>query len=365
MLIKNVKIVNHNQIIECADIEFSKKITKITPTKNKAQYLLVPGFIDTHIHGFMNKDVMDSSAAVEDISLNLARNGITSFMPTAMTASWENIQIALKNIALAKCQGAKNIGIHIEGPFIGEAKKGAHKLEWLRRATREDILEMLNSSNHQLKKISYDPLMVEEKLVPFMVQIDIMPSIGHSAASYDQAMKYYDLGSTNTCHLWNAMSGIDSRKPGILEASLERHDVYSELIVDFHHICQESIVFTLNHKDINHLMCVSDAIRPAYGPDGKSISGGINIEKHGLTIYLEGTTTIAGSGICLHDSFKNLASLDLDYRDIVKLTSYNAAKAHNLKDRAQIKANKLADLVLMDLKTLDIKEVYIDGQKVK
>ncbi|WP_027120451.1 N-acetylglucosamine-6-phosphate deacetylase [Mycoplasmopsis lipofaciens] len=366
MLIKNVKIVNFNETINNADLIIEdNKIKNIIKKDGYGKKILMPGLIDTHIHGFMNDDVMDSKEAVERISINLAKNGITSFMPTAMTNSWEKILKSLNHISKANYKGAKYIGTHIEGPYIGIEKKGAHKPEWLKTATKENIDELLKASEYKLKKISFDPKMLNNELIKYLVTKNVIPSIGHSAATYKQAQDAYDAGATCTCHLWNAMSGVDSRNPGLAEASLENKNVYAEMIIDFQHICPETINFSIKHKGIDKIMCISDAIKPAYIEDGPSISGGIKINKKGLLITLDGTNTIAGSGICIYDSVKFLRQLNYSFNDIVKLTSYNSAKNCNLNNTALIKEGYDADFIILDENTLDLEEVYINGIKIK
>ncbi|ADE19844.1 N-acetylglucosamine-6-phosphate deacetylase [Mycoplasma crocodyli] len=364
-LIENVKIINHDKIIKNADVVIENNIIKQVIKKDgEGRRILVPGFIDTHIHGFGGDDVMDGSEAVERISKKLASFGITSFMPTAMTADWQVFLKSLNNISKAKNLVCKNIGIHIEGPYIGPEKKGAHKLEWLRTATLDDIKSIMESSNYTLRKISFDPTRLNNDIVKYLVSNRIIPSIGHSAADYATSIAAYAAGASCTCHMWNAMSGVDSRNPGMLQAALSVKKPYVELIVDFMHVSKESVEFSIKNRGANKIICVSDAIRPAHGQDGKSISGGIPVNKKGLLITLDGTNTIAGSGICLYDAFKNLASLNVPLSKIVKMTSYNAAKNCNLKNTAQIKKNYIADLVIMD-NELNILDVYVEGRRIE
>ncbi|WP_406614384.1 N-acetylglucosamine-6-phosphate deacetylase [Mycoplasma corogypsi] len=281
MIIKNVKIVNFDQTINNADIEIEGKLIKniVIHKEGMGSRTIVPGFIDTHIHGFADYDVMEGSLAVEKISYQLAKHGTTSFMPTAMTNKWETILVALKNIAQTKNFTSKNLGIHIEGPYIGLEKKGAHKPEYLIKATKENVEELFLASQKQLKKISFDPNMASIEIQNKMFELGIIPSIGHSPALYEEAKKFFDNGCYSVCHLWNAMSGVDSRKPGIVQAALMDQKVYTEVIVDLHHIVNQTIDFTIKNKGIDKIICISDAIKPAYSADGDSISGDIPITK--------------------------------------------------------------------------------------
>ncbi|QGZ97527.1 N-acetylglucosamine-6-phosphate deacetylase [Mycoplasma sp. NEAQ87857] len=366
MEIKNITIVNHDQTINNADLETQEgKIIKITPKEGMGDYYLVPGFIDTHIHGFYNYDVMQGKEACSVISKELAKQGTTSFMPTAMTGSMQEMQLALSNIANNSNWTSKFLGIHIEGPFIGLAKKGAHDPKYLIEATNKIIDQLNTSANGKLRKISFDPLMVSLDTMKHMQDNNIIPSIGHSGCNYALAEEYFNNGCDSVCHLWNAMSGVDSRNPGLLQAALTNNNCYVELICDLFHVSKESILFTKKNKDISSIIAVSDAIKPAYYQDGDNISGGIEVTKEGKKIVLKGTNTIAGSGICIHDAFVNLVNIGFSLNEAVAITSYNAARHLKLNDLGIIAVNKTADFVLLDKNDLSIKDVYINGAKIQ
>ncbi|WP_426461189.1 N-acetylglucosamine-6-phosphate deacetylase [Mycoplasma hafezii] len=365
MIIKNVQIVNFDSIIKNANVTIEdSKITKIEPIDGEASSILVPGFIDTHIHGFYNHDVMDGAEDLAVVSAELAKNGTTSFMPTAMTRSWEEILVSLKHMANNHKWVSKNLGFHIEGPFIGLAKKGAHKDEYLLKGTDKRVERMYLESKNKLKKISFDPLMVSIPTMKYMQKLDIIPSIGHSGADFALTKKYFENGCTSVCHLWNAMTGVDSRNPGMLEAALMDKNTYVELICDLFHVSKESIWFTIQNKGVDKIICVSDAIKPAYYHDGDNISGNIPVTKEGKAIYLKGTKTIAGSGIAIIDAFWNLIEIGVPIKDAVAMTSYNSAQYLNKPELGYIDVDKTADLVLLAKKDLKLLQVYIDGKPI-
>ncbi|WP_036452588.1 N-acetylglucosamine-6-phosphate deacetylase [Mycoplasma buteonis] len=366
MKINNVKIVNFDSTIENANITFEDGIiTEIEEIKGTPEAILVPGFIDTHIHGFYNHDVMDGISDLEIVSQKLAENGTTSFMPTAMTRSWSEILNSLNQMSKAKKFTARNLGLHIEGPFIGEAKKGAHKTEYLLKGTEKRIERMYLESRNKLKKISFDPTVVSLDVMKYMLKLDIIPSIGHSAATFELSKEFFDNGCTSVCHLWNAMSGVDSRNPGMLQAALMNENAYVELICDLFHVSKESILFTIHNKGVDKIMCISDAIKPAYYEDGDNISGNIPVTKEGLAIYLKGTKTIAGSGIALIDAFRNLIKIGISLEDAVAMTSYNAAKYLKKDKLGYISKDKFADFVLLEPKEFKILNVYINGNEIR
>ncbi|WP_117275113.1 N-acetylglucosamine-6-phosphate deacetylase [Mycoplasmopsis edwardii] len=366
-IIKDVKVINPDSTINNADVIIENNFIKeIIPKSGEGSMLLIPGFIDTHIHGMGNYDVMEGAKALQNISTQLSRYGTTSFMPTLMTNSWETIIKSLKEIAHNEFWVSRNLGFHIEGPFIGNDKKGAHKQEFLLKATKQRIKQLAVESEYNLKKISFDPSMMSIKNFKFMQEeLHIIGSIGHSSASYALAEEFFKNGCTLVCHLWNAMSGVDSRNPGIAQAALYHDDVYTELIIDFVHSSKETILFTIKNKTPDKIIAVSDAIKPAYYEDGENISGGVPVFKKGKLITLLNTNTIAGSGIMIYDAFVNLVKIGISLNDAVKMTSYNAAKHLGHCKLGKIEKNFLADFIIMNPKNYKIKSVYIDGRRIK
>lgn len=359
--LENVKIINHDQVIENAIIEINgSKISKITPIDGQAEHIVVPGFIDVHIHGFMGKDNMEGKQAVEYISSELKKVGTTSFLPTAMTQDVSIIKKALKDISEAKSSGAKILGIHLEGPFISHEKKGAHDEQFLLKPTKELIDEFYEASNKTLKKMTIAPELFSVDLLKHLTSLGIVGSIGHTNGTSDDVLKAISGGASSCTHLWNAMTGVANRTPGIVEGILLEENIYAELICDLIHVDKEAINLSVKTKGTNRIIATTDALKAAGMPDGDSISGGLEVTKKGLYITLKGTNVLAGSGATMLDNFKNLIKLRYDIKDVVAMTSYNAAK--NLKvDLGQLKEGKEADLIIMD-KNFNIKEVLVKGE---
>lgn len=361
MLLRNVKIINHNEIIDNADIEINGSIiTKITPVSGVAQNIVVPGFIDVHIHGFMGKDNMDSKEAVEFISSELKKVGTTSFLPTAMTESFENMNRSLKDISEARALGARILGSHLEGPFIALEKKGAHNADYLIKPTRELINELWNASNKTIRKMTIAPELFTDELIQHLVSLGIVPSIGHSNGKASDVEKAVKNGASACTHLWNAMTGIANRNPGVTEGILLSDKVYAELICDFIHVDKEAINLSIKSKGVNRIIATTDALKPAGTPDGDSISGGLAVTKKGNLITLKDSETIAGSGIAMIDNFKNLVSLGYDLKDVVAMTSYNAAQNLGVA-LGEIKINAEADIVVLD-NNYNIVKVLVKGE---
>ena len=363
--IKNVKIINPFETIENASVEIvDGKISKITKETGVANHVLIPGFIDTHIHGFGGHDCMDGVKATEEISKSLAKFGTTSFFPTAMTASWNDIIKSLENISNAQSLGSKISGIHLEGPFISKIKKGAHDENFIIDLTKEKAVQLIESSNNKLRKITIAATSSKKDVVQYFVENNVVVSLGHDHGTSDDARKVIWHGARSATHLWNAMTGVNNRNPGLVEAFLQDDKVYTELITDLIHVDPEAIKLTIKCKTPDKVVVITDAIRPAGLENGQYTSGGLDVTKVNNLITLKNTNTIAGSGATMHDNFINLINLGVPINDVVKMTSYNAAKSSNLNGVGEIKENNIADFILLE-NNYNIYKVYIDGKEVK
>lgn len=370
MIIKDVKIVNYHETIENADVEIVNDIIlSIKPKHGFAKDILIPGFIDSHLHGYMGLDVMDSKKAVEKISDNLLKVGVTSFLPTVMTSKWPTIIETLQFIT--QSQKRQIVGINLEGPFISSTKKGAHEPKYLLKPTIEHIEALVKASQGKLRKITFAP---EEAtnlsaIIDVMLKHKIIPSIGHTNGDNLIIKKAIEHGSTSATHLWNAMTGVNNRNPGTAQIVLNSSSVFAEIICDLIHVDLETIILTINAKTPKKLIVVSDAIRPSGLENGEYESGSLKVTKNGQLITLKNTSTIAGSGSTVYDGFKNLCKLlnsrhlNLTLNDIVAMTSYNVAKHFNLEKVGKIAPNFYADLVILD-QNHEIVKVISKGKSV-
>ncbi|MCK5807039.1 MAG: N-acetylglucosamine-6-phosphate deacetylase [Mycoplasmataceae bacterium] len=362
MKLENVKIVNFNKTIANADVLIENgKIKTITEKEGEGTITLIPGFIDTHTHGGAGYDFMDGKEATEKISEAFTEFGVTSIYATIMTRDMETMYTALEEIAKAESKGANILGIHSEGPFLAPEKKGAHKLEELKRGDLAILKKMFDASHGKLKKISYAPEVVSDDFIKMMVELKIMPSVGHTFATYERTMEAIELGSLECCHLWNAMTGVENRNPGAAEAILTDDRIMAEIIADFVHVDKATLLFTLKNKGPKFITLITDSIRPAGLPDGESESGGTVIVKKGPKIVLKGTDTIAGSGGTMHINFKNVLSLGVTMEEAVMMTSYNSAKSLMLKGKGYIQEGMDADLLLIR-NDLSIEKTIVGGE---
>ena len=365
MIIKNVKVINPTHIIANANIYLTKngKIRKVEKLKGTAKRLMIPGFIDLHIHGLKNHDVMDGKEAVQAISKHLAGYGTTSYLPTLMTATMPKILDALKAINNLKMVGSNILGFHLEGPFISKEKKGAHNSQLLLKPTIKHLDRLLEAANYKLKKIVMAPEVTDLKVLKYALKNNVIVAMGHSNAKGQIIDDFIKGGAQSVTHLWNGMSGFINRNPGLVQKTFTNKEIKAELICDLAHIDKETLLFTIKTKGADNIIAITDAIKPAKTNFKESISGGQVIIKDGKYIRVKSSMSIAGGNSVMYDNFKNLVKLGISLVDCVKMTSYNAAQELNV-NKGEIKPTKDADLLILN-ENLTIEEIFIGGKKWK
>lgn len=363
MRIDNVKVINFDQTIDNATVEIENgKIKNVIPKIGESNKILIPGFIDIHMHGMMGHDFMDGKEATEKISNEVVKFGVTSIVPTIMTRELDVMLKSLFDISRAKSIGANIIAIHSEGPFISLNRKGAHNPDLIMDGDSKVLKKMYKASHGLLRKMTIAPENCKNDFIKKMVKLDIVPSIGHTDASAERVNEVIALGALHCTHLWNAMSGVENRNPGAAEEILLNKDIYAEVIADFIHVDEKTLELTYRSKGSDRIILVTDSIRPAGLEDGESESGGIKIVKKGLKITLKGTDTIAGSAATMYDCFRNVLKMGVSIQEAVKMSSYNAAKSLNLK-KGLISEGYDADLIILD-EELKVENVFINGDKI-
>ena len=364
MKIENVKIVNHNYTIENADVIIENKIIKkIIKKEGKANNILIPGFVEIHIHGFGGKDAMDSSKAIEYMSKELAKVGVTTFLPTLMTSGWSKILKSLENAAKAQTVNSKIAGLHLEGPFISFEKKGAHDPKFIIKATKEKLDELSKYSNKKLIRLVMAPELNSPEIIQYATDLGFVIAIGHSNGTCHDVYGAIKSGATAATHLWNGTSGVINRNQGVVTGVLNSKEIYAELICDLVHLDAETIRLSITTKGPEKIIVVSDSIRPAGLEDGEYKSGGIPVIKTGNKIQLKESGSIAGGAGSINIGYGTLLNLGYNMEDIVKMTSYNASIHHGFNKIGKIKEGYFADLILLNNKK-EICKIYIDGKLI-
>lgn len=325
-------------------------------------YTVVPGFVDVHIHGCAGADTCDATReALEAMAAFLLAHGVTSFCPTTMTTSRETIQAALlaaKDMMDHPMEGgARVVGVNMEGPFIAKERKGAQKEEDILPPDFPLFQRFYEESGGIVRLVDVAPeqpggLEFVEKASQLCTV-----SIAHTTADYDQAKAAFDKGVTHATHLFNAMSGLHHRKPGVVGAVFDDSRVRGELICDGFHI-HPAVLRAAFRLLGDRALIVSDSMRANGMPEGEAFDlGGQMVTVHqGKALLPDGT--IAGSVTNLHQEIKNLVSFGVPFEQAVKAATLLPARAIGLDGEiGSIAPGKRADLVVLD-ENLDITAVY-------
>lgn len=314
--------------------------------------IIAPGFVDVHVHGWGGHDAMGDVHALDGMSEALLRHGITSFLPTGVTAPIPVLHAFAERvrawIPTAPGDGAQPLGFNLEGPFLSEARRGAHDPTFLRdpAGLEADQLEPLLEG---LRLITIAPEIPGALgLIERLRGTGIRVSLGHSAADIETARAGYAAGATSTTHLFNAMSGVEHRSPGLAVAALTDEDVYVELIADGEHVHRALWPLITRLKGVDRLLLVSDAIPMAGIGDGPASVGGLDIVVAGRRVTLAGTTTLAGSVIALDDAVRELVAVGVGLPAAVAAASRNPLAMLGVTDRGRLAAGQRADLVELD-----------------
>lgn len=325
-------------------------------------YTVVPGFVDVHIHGCAGADTCDATReALEAMAAFLLAQGVTSFCPTTMTTSRETIQAALlaaKDMMDHPMEGgARVVGVNMEGPFIAKERKGAQKEEDILPPDFPLFQQFYEESGGIVRLVDVAP--EQPGGLDFVEKASQLctVSIAHTTADYDQAKAAFDKGVTHATHLFNAMSGLHHRKPGVVGAVFDDSRVRGELICDGFHI-HPAVLRAAFRLLGDRALIVSDSMRANGMPEGEAFDlGGQMVTVHqGKALLPDGT--IAGSVTNLHQEIKNLVSFGVPFEQAVKAATLIPARAIGLDGEiGSIAPGKRADLVVLD-ENLDIAAVY-------
>lgn len=373
MLLIHAKYLDEDFRLVQGDIEIEDgiilRVGKDLPRKEEdlavdcaGSYTVVPGFVDVHIHGCAGADTCDATReALEAMAAFLLAHGVTSFCPTTMTTSRETIQAALlaaKDMMDHPMEGgARVVGVNMEGPFIAKERKGAQKEEDILPPDFPLFQQFYEESGGIVRLVDVAPeqpggLEFVEKASQLCTV-----SIAHTTADYDQAKAAFDKGVTHATHLFNAMSGLHHRKPGVVGAVFDDSRVRGELICDGFHI-HPAVLRAAFQLLGDRALIVSDSMRANGMPEGEAFDlGGQMVTVHqGKALLPDGT--IAGSVTNLHQEIKNLVSFGVPFEQAVKAATLLPARAIGLDGEiGSIAPGKRADLVVLD-ENLDITAVY-------
>jgi len=328
-------------------------ITAIVPDEAYAAGPFVaPGFIDVHVHGWGGHDATGDAAELSGMARALLRQGVTSFLPTAPALAADELPRFADRVRAwmpdAPADGAEPLGFNLEGPFLAPARKGAHDPALLLTPAELDP-RTLERVLEGLRIMTVAPeLDGSLALIARLASLGIAVSLGHSAATLEEAQAGFAAGARTTTHLFNAMSGADHRAPGLAAAALGDDAAYTELIADGFHVHPAIWTMVARTKPADRLVLVSDALAIAGKGDGRTRVGGLDVEVRGGRATLLGTDTLAGSTMGLDTAVRNLVREGLPLPRAVAAAASNPAALLGAEDRGRLEAGRLAHLVVLD-----------------
>ncbi len=344
-------------------ISYGERVTAIDggavdPSANGDDYI-IPGFIDLHVHGGGGRDVMQGGDAPHVIAAMHAKHGTTSLLATTMTAPPHEIVEALKAIGAACAErrpgAARILGVHLEGPYINSGKLGAQP-NYARAATLAEVQQL--GTHAPMRLITVAPEIAGHlRLVRELSNAGIRVQIGHTLGSYEDGVAALEHGAMSFTHLFNAMSPLHHREPGMVGAALA-HAKYAEIIPDMLHVHPGAIKVAL--RSIPHLYCVTDSTAATGMPDGDYMLGRHRVQKCMGGVRLP-DGTLAGSTLTMDQALRNLVGIGLDLADASHRVSTNAADYLGETQRGRLAPGAFADMVVLD-RNLMIKAVYIEGE---
>ncbi len=331
-------------------------------------YHLAPGLVDTHIHGYASHDVMDNDfEGIKVISEGLLSCGVTSWLPTTLTDSVENLDAVCETIGQHAGQetGAKIQGIFLEGPFFTEKYKGAQNPKYMSDPSIEKLDKWHRLSQGLVNKIAIAPERQGVKeFIEFANSKDIRTALAHSDATYQQAKEAVDAGANIFVHVYNGMSGLHHREPGMVGAALNLKKVYAEMICDGHHVHPAAAEVVIKARGPEETVLITDCMRAGGMGEGLSRLGEFEVVVKDGTARLKDSGSLAGSILELTEAVQNVLAWGLvTLPDALRMASLAPAKSVGIDHVCGLIAEgRAADLIVVD-DAGQLIATYLDGQK--
>lgn len=332
----------------------------VDPATNGDPYIL-PGFIDLHVHGGGGADVMEAGAAIETIARAHARHGTTSLLATTMTAPRDELLAVVAGLGevtrVRTPGGARVLGVHLEGPYINPGKLGAQP-DAAVCAVLDEVLKYLAVAPIRIVTLAPE-ITGHMDIISELAARGVRVQLGHSLATYDDAVAALKHGACGFTHLFNAMSPMHHRNPGLVGAAFA-HAEFAEIIPDLLHVHPGAIRAAL--RAIPRLYVVTDSTSATGMPDGEYRLGSQHVTKClGGVRLADGT--LAGSTLTMDQALRNLVSLGLPLADVSNRMSRYAADYLGIEDRGRLTRGAWADLVVFE-RDLTLAATYVEGEQI-
>ena len=342
-----------------------------------SNHTIAPGFVDVHVHGIEGIDVLDGADAVADVASRLPKYGVTAFCPTSVACAPARLTRMLDGVARARASraggAARVLPAHLESNFINPEWNGAQPLHCLRTYKPQgkrpegdfaghQILQAILSHRDNVGIVTLAPEMAGGlELVRDLVIAGHRVSLGHTGATYDEARDAIAAGAHHATHLFNRMSSITSRSPGVVGAVLESDAVAAEIICDGHHVHPSLVSMAIKVKSVSRMMAITDATAVAGLPAGSRARLGDQIIIAGDKTAVLENGTVAGSLLTMDAAFRMLVTrVGLSLSDAARMCATTPAEAVKAADIGSIATGKWADLVVLD-RDLGVRRTYLAG----
>ncbi len=329
---------------------------------------VIPGLVDVHFHGCVGEDFSDATPEglqrMADFELS---QGVTYLCPAGMTLPEEQLAAVCRNAANHRARstgGAEVVGVHLEGPFLSTAKKGAQNGEFLHDPDIPMLKRLQEAAQGCVRLVTVAPEQPGAmEFIRAAAEMGITVSVGHTVADFDTAKAAFAAGATHATHLYNGMPPLHHRAPSVIGAAFDSPGVQAELICDGVHIHPAMVRLAFRLFGRERMILISDSLRATGMPDGEYPFGGQMIEVHGNRATILGhPETLAGSVTSLMGCLRQAAAFEIPLADAVRACTYNPAQSIGIADRAgTLDIGKEASVVLLDRNDLSIRKILFRG----
>lgn len=377
MIIQSKKVWIGTQFIEAQIKIEGSKISDIYPygtypvDKDYGSSKIMPGFIDIHCHGAYGFDTNDANReGLVHWAKGITAEGITGFLPTTVTQSKEvltNALINVKKVVDEGYEGAQILGVHFEGPYLNQKNKGAQPEQFIAVPSVDEFKEYQTAAGGLIKVITMatenDP---DHALTKYASQNGVVVSMGHSGATYAQALMGIANGATSMTHVYNGMNGLTHREPNLVGAAMRARDVYGEIICDGNHVVWPAINNYVMAKGKDYPIMITDSLSVKGSNPGIYSLGGNQIEvRENGSAYLVGTDTLAGSTLKFNVGLQNLVEkAEIPFDWAINMLTINPARVLRVDDhKGKIVAGYDADLAILD-DEYKVVQTYVLGKEM-
>lgn len=355
-----------------ASVYLEEELTEEEAFQREEDFL-IPGLMDIHFHGCLGQDFCDGTRdAIECLAKYEIEHGVTGICPATLTLALDDLDAVLSLARDYAAEGEKEgkarlLGINMEGPFISHVKKGAQNEKYILQCDEKILSRFIESSGGLVKFVGLAPEEnpdFEEFIKKAKGRVKI--SLAHTNADFETALLAYRAGASHAVHLFNAMTGLDHRNPGVVGATVESKEVYAELITDGIHVHPVMVraAFALLGED--RVVLISDSLRSTGMPDGIYDLGGQKVKKEGKRCTLVEGGNLAGSVSNVFDCMKTAVQLmKIPFKKAILASTINPAKSLGVeKELGSISVGKRADYLILD-NDLNLKAVYQSGREIE